>query len=441
MRFRLRFSTTVFAFALLLISLHCADQQRKGAALSAEPRQADEVFRKWKTWQFIYTDERIDRPSFEDPLKALQAELPKEFRSRAAFLGLASDDFDLTANPARSDEQKKYKEANQRLQKGLAEIAVELDHDMPAFARRLDRGNFSSKEINEAEKAAPTKEISAAYRHVLEAIMHASEQDHEQKMFALGNRLFEFAFGEKTGPEFVRLLDRPEKHPLVRLFYATIWYRLSGNGWRIWHRSTLDALKRETDFGKEVVYIAGGTDFYHLIKAGVRRIRIIDPILPSQIKYYSEGWEFLVSCTAGDEITFPDEKLTLRRKGCKELGTFQTGELSDGTKKTLPLTIVEWKILDDRGRLVGYVTYERRFAKQDDFKSNPDRVLLISFNELAYVTDGTSSGWGMDPEKWAGDVKIYVKQLRHALSRSECVNLKKASTAPFSFIRLGTSVL
>lgn len=441
MRFRL-FPRGILLFAaFLLMPAHGLPVHGISAVLHAEPRQADEVFRKWKTWQFIYTDERIDRPSFEDPLKTLQAELPKEFRSRASFVGLTPEDFDLSASSARPEEQKKYKEVNRRLQKGLAEISGELDHDMSAFAQRLDRSDFSSKEINETEKGAPTKEISAAYRHVFEAVMHAQEQDHEHKMFALGNRLFEFAFGEKTGAAFLKLLDRPEKHPLARLFYATIWYRLSGNGWRIWHRSTLDALKRETDFGKEVVYIAGGTDFYHLIKAGVRRIRIIDPILPSQTKYYSEGWEFLVSCSAGDELRFPEEKLTLHRKGCKELGTFQTGELSDGTKKTIPLTIVEWKIIDEQGRAVGYVTYERRFAKQDDFKSNQDRVLLISFNELAYVTDGTSSGWGMDPEKWAGDVKIYVKQLRHPLSRTECVNLKRASLAPFSFIRLGTSVL
>jgi hypothetical protein len=408
------------------------------AGLYAEPRRqlADDVFKKWKSWQYLYDDQPLKQPVFVDrPLEVLMDDFPAEMQSRAGFLGLEAGDFTLS-----SADQKRRSEAETRFKKSMKEIIDELNHDMPAFIRRLEKSGFTSKEIDAAEKESGASKLGAIYRKTLVAPLSAAGQDSEEQLFGLANRMFEYAFGQKHGEKFQEILHHPERHPLARLFYANIWYRLSGNGWRIWHKDVLSLLREESKQGREVVYIAGGTDIYHLIRSGVYRIRVIDPILPSQTKYYSEGWQYLVDCSAGDEIRFVEERITLRRESCQKLGSFTTDELSDGQKYTIPSVIVTWRLIDDTGRVTGSVIYERRFATQNDFSGNKDRVLLISFNELAYVTDSGPAGWGMDSEKWPSDIRIYVKQLRQPVGKTECVNMKKAALAPFSFIRLGTSI-
>lgn len=429
---------TALISASPIVGIALAMLTPSAARLHAAPQSqsADDVFKKWKAWQYVYGDQRLDQVVFADqPLKILADEFPSEMRSRAGFLGLKAEDFAVSAA-----DQKRRSDAELRFKAAMKEIVQELSDDMPAFVARLEKNGFSSQEINAAEKDGGASKLGALYRKALIVPLDVAGQDSEERLFGMANRMFEYAFGAKYGARFQQFLNNPEKYPVARLFYANIWYRLSGNGWRIWHKDVLSALREESKRGREVVYIAGGTDFYHLIKAGVYRIRIIDPIFPSQTKYYSEGWQYLIDCSAGDEIRFAEEKLTLRRGACKKLGSFTTDELSDGEKHTIPGVIVEWKIIDDKGKALGSVIYERRFATQKDFSVKKDQVLLISFNELAYVTDAGPAGWGMDAEKWPSDIKLYVKQLRRSIGKTECVNMKKAAKAPFSFIRLGTSI-
>ncbi len=402
--------------------------------LSAAPqrRSADDVFRKWKSWQYVYGDQLPGRVEVTDQsMDMLFEEFPSEMYERAGFLGLTASDF--RSSLSSSDAKKRFTSA-------MKGIVPELSDDLPAFVNRLRQHGFTSEEINTAEEAAGASRLGGIYRRVLVVPLAAAGQGSEERLFGLANRMFEYAFGAEHGEQFRRFLYDPGSYPLARLFYANIWYRLSGNGWRIWHKDVLTALHRESARGREIVYIAGGTDFYHLIKAGVYRIRIIDPMLPSQKKYYSEGWEYLIGCSKGDEIRFGEERILLRREGCIRTGSFTTEELSDGQRHTLPEVVVRWTVLDEDGKSRGAVIYERRFARQDDFFVNRDQRLLLSFNELAYATDPGPDGWGMDSEKWPSDIQIYVKQLRRPVGKTECVNLKKAARSPFSFIRLGSSI-
>ncbi|MBW7857639.1 MAG: hypothetical protein H3C43_04945 [Leptonema sp. (in: Bacteria)] len=420
-------SAIIYSFVLFIASNQLEAQSKSLVESAATLKTDDEVFHKWKSWQYLYSDQSIDSPKFiVNSIKKFNELLPKSFQNRVEFLSLSE--------PATKSEEDQFR-------KSISQVLTELDSNTARFVDRLKNSNFTSNEINDLEQKTSATELGSQYRELLVAIFNVAGIDDDQTMFALSNRLFEYSFGKDHGAEFGKMLSQPKDFPIARLFFATLWYRLSGDGWRVWHTKTLSSLANESKAGKEVIYIAGGTDVYHLIKSGVRRIRVIDPIFPSQTKYYSEGWQFLVDCQSNDTIKFQEPKIILRRDGCKNQGNFQTDKLSDGQAHTIPKTIVEWTMIDEsNNQKIGHLIYERRFATQADFSTTKNQVLLISFNELAYATDVTSAGWGFDPDQWPNDIKIYVKQLRKPIGKIECVNLKQSSVADFRFIRLGTSI-
>lgn len=217
----------------------------------------------------------------------------------------------------------------------------------------------------------------------------------------------------------------------------------------MWHTDALSRLRASSQGGDEVVYIAGGSDIYQPLLHGVRNLSVVDPMFPSQTKYYSEGWEFLIRGAGadggiGDRIVFSEAEVTgglvMIRRSVTADGTIRTGVLSNDATEEYPQTTTVWELQNAAGRKVGRFTMERRFAKQEDFTNLKGRRLLISFNELAYVAATGDEGWGLDVDAFPGDFEIEVKQLRRPVSRRTLVNMRSMNSTDFYYIKLGTSV-
>jgi hypothetical protein len=101
-----------------------------------------------------------------------------------------------------------------------------------------------------------------------------------------------------------------------------------------------------------------------------------------------------------------------------------------------------WIIYDrDSGTRLGRLVINRRFCNQADFASGPGKALLMSFNELFFVaTADVKKSWGINPEKFSTDFKMYVKQLRKPLTREVILNIRKGEESPLQFLSLGSEV-
>jgi hypothetical protein len=211
-------------------------------------------------------------------------------------------------------------------------------------------------------------------------------------------------------------------------------------GWQHWHVDTLQALKKEADAGKEILYIAGGTDIYQLFKSGIYNIRIIDPMLPTQPKYYSDGWEWFIN---GDEATFScgKKKLRMKRAGYKKIGGSFSLTLSNDKKVKIDKSITTWHLLDGKKKL-GEIVFERRLTDQKDFKVKKKQAILLSSNELYFIAaPKESDGWGIDPRKFDEKIKIYIKQLQKPVNKAIVCNMRyEIKQEEFAFISLGSCV-
>jgi hypothetical protein len=381
----------------------------------AESQEAAAVFRKWHERQSIRVD--VDLTSWKNGLDAERLRKVRERMAPAqrARLGLdASDDQALAV---------------------LREIYDGFERNPEALLRFFEQHGVPGGPQSLAEE-----------RQLLSALLvHPSWIIQRLGFFAVGNRLFEHCFGPRTYASFRTLLERKAAHPLVRLLYEWIWYSLARNGWAHWHQQALSALQREAQAGKEVVYVAGGTDVLRLIEWGVYNVRVIDPMLPSQARYYSEGWEYLLKGKGpggglGDVIVFSrPQGLRMVRSAYREVGTFKTGRLSNGTRITLPESVTVWSFQGEGGADLGKLVFERRFARQEDFHAGPKRALAMSFNELFFVATPGADNWGIDPTRFSPETRIFVKQLRSPVAREVLLNLRAAggSSLPPTF---GSSV-
>lgn len=404
------------------------------AALSAEERGADDVFKKWLTWQRRFEDVDLSRQVVPDRSFALRAVagLPDELTPQLGFLGVPTDTRQMQSADA------------EKVARTMGQIYRELESDMGAFVERLRESGFATVEINRREEIGERDNVTEIYRNFFESLYDLDgSREEERALLALANRMYEFAFGAATFAKFRPCLEKPELRPIARLFYANMWYNLSGTGWRFWHEQALKNLREEIGADGEVVYIAGGTDIYHLLRSGIYRIRNIDPIFPSQVKYYSEGWEFLIKGAGprngvGDRISFGE--FYMERSAYSESGSFRTPPLSNNAEITIPQSVTTWKIFEADGTEIGYYILERRFATQADFRPKANQTLLISFNELAYIADPGPRGWGIDVDQFPDNLRIHVKQLRRPVSKAMMQNMRAAEQSTFSYIRLGTSI-
>lgn len=405
-------------------------------ALLAEDRPASRVFAKWRSGQRVFSDldlrayRRLDDAFLDD----FRQRFPVALRPQAGFLRIPAGTRPLSGGE------------REALRAALKPLVDELE-DPRDFLRYLKKKNFATSAVDAAEKKASFRTVSTKYRSFLEALLGSGEEESERRaLFAAANRFFEYCFFPRRHGDCMQLARNPVDHPLLRLIYSNMWYHLSGVGWQHWHASALDELERRARAGDEIVYIAGGTDIYELLGRGMTKLRVIDPIFPSQTKYYAEGWRFLVepSGRGQDRILFTERDdgadYVLVREEHRVTGRFASGELSDKSKRTLPRSHTVWAVYDGDGKKTGSVVFERRFVEQKDFAATGGRTFLISFNEMNYLAATDTSGWGLKPADFPASFRMVVKQLRKPVSRKVLVNLEEMRNSDFYFIKLGTSI-
>ena len=332
------------------------------------------------------------------------------------------------------------------IKKSLSLVYDLMQHDMHGFIDYLKQHGFYSGQINKAEAQTFFKDVIQKYNDFAQLLFLQDDTEESHAfLFSLANHFFEYCFGDATWPRFKVLLDNQNDYPILRFLYATMWYFLAGVGWNDWHEKALEQLKKTTREGQWIVYVAGGSDIYQLLKHGMCRIKIIDPQLPSQISYYAQGWDWLVNDVSGEDEfsihTHEGTDLVLHKVGYHEQGVF-VATLASGNKINLPKSVVEWAVLEKlTKKRVGTVIFERRFCTQRDFMRNPKEVLLMSFNELHFIfTSDHVDNWGIDVNKFGKNTKIFVKQLRFPITKKTLCHLQRADASPFRFIKLGTSI-
>jgi len=223
----------------------------------------------------------------------------------------------------------------------------------------------------------------------------------------------------------------------------------SATGWHNWSSQCLKNLKQAADEGKRIVYIAGGSDLYQLITRGIYNITVIDPQLPSQPKYYTNEWAWIMKGAGqdggrGDQIVFEEQKITMTRVGYLEVQKPFKARLEDGQVISINPSKTTWMITDKEGKQLGTYILERRFVEQNDFKTTDDRALLISFNELFFIAlPDALNGWRIEPSKFDDNFTMFVKHLHEPVAKAEVCNIRTAAmlnASDFKFICLGSCI-
>lgn len=402
-----------------------------------------EVFCKWIEWQKVFDDCSLERTaqnfnqSYWSRFVARYQEQADRLASFRPFIKNV-----IGCRPTKKNIIKGLPdETNQRLE----QLYSWFDHDIAALLKYMKKNEFLCDDVNDEEQEADIDDVIKKYKGLLKLFFDDSDKlVREKSLFAFSNRMFEFCFGLDTFDTFHNILNEQSLHQLGRFCYVAMWFYLVGEGWKHWHRECIDALVKHAQAGKEILYIAGGNDIYELIKAGIYRIRVIDPMLPSQPDYYAEGWDFMLKgCQTdgiGDRIQLDcdGKKMVMVREKYSEDGCFDAA-LSTNKTVSLPNSVTEWSIYDEQGQKLGYVIFERRFCNQSDFDSKPASVPLCSFNEMYFVSMPEHLyGWGIDLKKIPEDFVMLVKQLRKPVSRKIMKNVAKGEESNFSFIMLGS---
>lgn len=403
-------------------------------------KTGDEVFAKWLAWQRVV--EAVQPKSF---LKAnvfqnngqdLKNYYKKKYDTIFGYkycLNSLTDGFFSDSNGL----------VNLKTNKTFMRVYNDFDHDIGDLLNLFQLHGFVQGAVNKEEQGLPVEVVVQRCRSVLKTFFPIP--DHKvryQYCFNVATRMFDWCFGEKTHKNFSTILMSPEKHQLARFCHGVMWYYLVGEGWKHWHKDCLTRVVKEAKAGKEIVYIAGGNDIYQLLKNGVYNIRVIDPLLPSQPEYYSEGWSWFVEGTIGDKLDVDlgnKKRVLLKREKHEQKGTFQA-DLSTGQMATLPLSVTHWSVYDANGKKkLGTVIFDRRFCMQDDFVYDKKKAYVISFNEMYFVAiPPRLQGWGIDVSKFDSKFAFHVKQLDKPVGKPILTNLCKSEDTPFSFILLGS---
>jgi hypothetical protein len=425
---------TVFMFQFL---------EAKGGVV----KTSEEIFRKWISSQEIRED-----VSFKEKTGNIDDEFVEFFVKLMPPDILPQIGFMFPGTLLYSDMSK---EDISKIKRDVKTMYGLMEDNIPGFADYLLSNKFAGagtsfreeRDIRERGNAA----INRKYRRFMDTLLYNENmQEFDSAMNSIANRFFEYCFYPATFGHFSKIHASEDNRPLLRMMYEIIWYYLARTEWKSWHQNVLDNLKKEYDKGKEIVYIAGGDDIFQLISNGIYRIRNIDPIYPTQTKYYSEAWDFLAlgeneGAGINDRIVFNDSlnksrKITMRRIFYEKQGVLLRTEPINGNRITIPRSVTVWSIEDSKGKQLGTYTLERRFASQDDFKSDPGKALLISFNELYFVMTANEENWGIDPHTFDKDLVINVKQLRKPVDWKTLMNIRKVQESNFPN-RFGSSVI
>lgn len=426
-----------------------------GSAVFAENKSAEIVFKKWTEWQHIYNaDCNIeDMASFalSDGFIPL---FKQKYESNLSLLRHASSFLSVVTDSQINEFGHQITAPiSPVFSRNLGTVYALLQNDVSGFVDFLKHSNFSTPAVVRSESDGTSHDVIEKDNALMDLLfVQPNEEQKEECLFATANRFFEYCFSEKTFPEFQKILLNKELYPIARLLYAVTWFRLAGSGWKNWSAESLRMLKEKSDQGNQIVYIAGGSDIFQMLKAGVYNIKNIDPQLPSQPKYYADGWSWLirgdgVNNGLGDNLVLVNnegKKIIMQRVGYEEKGTTFNVRIATGQVITLPHSTSTWAIFDEEGKQLGSYVLERRFVTQDDFRTAQNKTLLMSFNELFYISlPDFLDGWGIEPAKFTDDVSIIVKQLRRPVSKKMICNMRIAdllNTTDFKFISLGTCI-
>ena len=438
--------------------------------LNSETKKAEDVFGKWLKWQIAF--DPINVATFADDLDGYIKTVYKKYNSNEKYLNIVSSVLSSFDDEKKKDKSVYFsKPLDEKLKKKFAGLYHALEYDIFEFIKLLGKLGFVSEAVNKQEEDLfandkNRKLVVEKYKLFMRLLfVHDDERVTDRYLFSVANNIFRFCFGSTNFKELRFLLNNKKCYPIVRLLYVAIWYYLAGIGWRVWNRDVLDELKKFTDEGKNITYIAGGCDVYQMIKHGIYNITIIDPQLPTQTKFYSEGWEWFVRGNdkdggIGDEIDydFKDKKLKMKRIKYDRTEVLKI-KLNDEKMHNIPSGKTVWAIYDETpvptffsksffvywwkrlirfGRPLGFVTLDRRLCNQSDFVCTKDVVNLISFNELYFLSQ---ESWGIDSRMFDNNFKIYVKQFSEPVSKIEICNMKEAYLKDFRFLQLGSCVL
>ena len=344
---------------------------------------------------------------------------------------------------------KNFEEEIDLFLKKMDKLYLFMQKDIGLFLQHFIDSGLAQLVIDREERDEEGMD-SAMDRYIALMRLFCSDRlllNERQYLFTLANNFFDYCFSQKTFPQFKKLLNHRRYHPIARLLYSTMWKHLAGDGWKEWHQSCLNNLQDAASAGKKITYIAGGCDIYQLIKNGIYTIHIIDPMLPTQPAYYTDHWSWFVEQGVvgnekqkGDRLIFTfdgEDDVYMERVEYKQRGFFTFTD-DEKTKHKIPKSVTKWSVICNKSQ-VGIITFERRFCVQKDFDANQNEQLLISFNELYYITcTSEPDHWNIFPKKLKKNFSILVKQLRDPLGKQVVQNMEKADSSSLEFIRLGT---
>jgi len=410
-----------------------------------------QVFERWITQQFIFEEQDLNnfyinhQKVFTHAFKQTYTQNVSQLRTLVPFLSK------LTNNCINELGYKLEPQMDVQMVGNLQTLQNLIESNTPAFIDWLKASNFVDNKLELEEVKKSSKYVLEKYK-ILSSLLFSTQNSvtQQETLFTFANSLFEYCFNDATCEHYTELLMTPKYHPIARYINTTMWFNLVGEGWKHWHKDCLTNLKADSKNGKEIVYIAGGCDFYELLKQGIYNIRIIDPFIPTQEKYFSEGWQFLLDGNIGDEINFgfDAKEITLIRNHDESSFYISTTPVNQTTETNkLPQTIkqktITWLVVDKFGNELGNVIIERRFATKKDFEPSSTKTLLMSYCEAVYTSlPSIIEGWDIDISSFDKDFKMYVKQLRKPITKNHMLNIRLASVinlASLEFINYGSN--
>ncbi|MBX9830909.1 hypothetical protein K2X40_03045 [Candidatus Babeliales bacterium] len=414
-----------------------------------------EVFKKWHEWQGVFAQHNLQEAKnlldtfFSLSFKKAYEENVYTLRHLRPFLT------SLTNGTVNEYGHQFHPFLDPTFKKNMVNLYDLLEHDIFAFTQFLQDHNFTSETTLAKQRSHENwNQTIDSYTALLNVFFPYAINNvplGTELQFEIANRFFRFCFSLETFSLFQNMLNNERNLPIARLFYATMWYHLAGTGWKNWSAQALKNIKEQADQGKKIVYIAGGSDVLQLLKHGVYNLTVIDPQLPSQPKYYTNEWEWLIKGEDADggigdclTVNSGEQKLTLCRSLYKPLGSFFKARLADGQVIALEKSFTTWDIFDEQNNKLGTYSLERRFAEQADFIAHKAKALVISFNELYFIAlPDCLNGWGIEPHKFSQDLTLFVKQLHEPVGKHEVCAMRMASlinASDFKFLALGTCI-
>lgn len=430
------FSKTGIILAASLVTL---------VSLSAITKHETDIFGKWLAWQQVYDDRSIAdlKNSLDDQFVALFKSHYE--KSVVQLRGLAPVLAAISNNNIQPGKFQIQAPLDEQMKDTLAFLYDALDNNQIAFVDYLINNGMADAKINWEDQNVHYDNTIEKYKAFGRILFPQNDTFKENEyLLAVANRLFEYEFSDATTEHFQKLLTSYELYPVARFISAFVWFHLVGEGWKHWHSNMLNSLVQEAARGKEIVYIAGGTDFYHLLRQGIYNITVIDPFLPTQARFYSEGWNFLISDEAlGSEIRFGPScnSIKMHCEGYVKGEQFYS-KMSNNQILSLRRGIITWNVYDRNNNKIGHVIIHRRPAMQEDFIYDDTKAFAISYDEMTFVAiPDMLNGWGIDPTMLSPDFKMYVKQLRSPITKNTLCNIRVSAMlnmADLRFINLGS---